>query len=109
MATACACACAGRWGGTGAVEDDDDFRDFVDEHHGDGIMGIWCAAPPGAQAELIETEPERFYRPSYVGHRGWIGLRLDVKPDWDELREIAIDAYRQVAPKTLVAKLDAPN
>ena len=79
---------------------------FVDDHHGDGILGIWCAAPPGAQAELIETEPERFYRPAYVGHRGWIGVRLDVAPDWAELRGIVTDAYRQVAPKTLVARLD---
>lgn len=83
------------------------FVMFHDDHHGDGILGIWCAAPPGAQAELIETEPERFYRPAYVGHRGWIGVRLDVAPDWDELRDIVADAYRQVAPKTLVARLDS--
>ena len=82
------------------------FVMFHDDHHGDGILGIWCAAPPGAQAELIETEPERFYRPAYVGHRGWIGVRLDVAPDWAELRGIVADAYRQVAPKTLVAQLD---
>jgi len=80
---------------------------FVDDHHGDGNMGIWCAAPPGAQAELIDTEPDRFFRPPYVGHRGWIGVRLDVKPDWAELGDIVTEAYRQVAPKTLVAKLDA--
>ena len=82
---------------------------FVDGHHGDGIMGIWCAAPPGAQADLIETEPERFYRPAYVGHRGWIGVRLDVAPDRDEVRQITTDAYRQVAPTTLVACLDEPS
>ncbi|MCU1371473.1 MAG: hypothetical protein JWO77_2667 [Ilumatobacteraceae bacterium] len=83
------------------------FVMFHDDHHGDGILGIWCAAPPGAQQELIETEPERFYRPAYVGHRGWIGVRLDVAPDWAELRDIVADAYRQVAPKTLVAQLDS--
>jgi len=83
------------------------FVMFHDDHHGDDILGIWCAAPPGVQQELIDTEPERFYRPAYVGHRGWIGVRLDVAPDWVELRRIAADAYRQVAPKTLVAQLDA--
>lgn len=83
------------------------FVMFHDDHHGDGILGIWCAAPPGAQQELVETEPERFYRPAYVGHRGWIGVRLDVRPDWDELGAIVTEAYRQVAPKTLIAQLDS--
>ncbi|MEZ5182540.1 MAG: MmcQ/YjbR family DNA-binding protein [Acidimicrobiales bacterium] len=82
------------------------FVTFHDDHHGDGIVGIWCAAAPGVQAELIEAEPERFYRPAYVGHRGWIGVRLDVSPDWREVREIVADAYRAVAPKGLVALLD---
>lgn len=82
------------------------FVMFMDDHHGDGILGIWCAAPPGAQAELIETEPERFYRPPYVGHRGWIGVRLDVAPDWAELAQIVEGAYRQVAPKALIDRLD---
>lgn len=91
------------------VRDKKSFVMFHDDYHGDGILGIWCAAPPGAQAELVETEPERFFRPPYVGHRGWLGVRLDVAPDWAELRQIAADAYRQVAPKTLVARLDDSN
>jgi hypothetical protein len=80
---------------------------FVDDHHGDGILGIWCAAPPGVQAELVAQEPERFFRPPYVGHRGWLGVRLDVDVDWDETAGILADAYRCVAPKGLVAQLDA--
>jgi len=83
------------------------FVMFVDDHHGDGILGIWCAAPPGVQEELVETEPARFFRPPYVGHRGWLGVRLDVDPDWDEVAGICADAYRTVAPKTLVKQLDA--
>ena len=90
------------------VRDKKSFAMFHDDHHGDGILGIWCAAPPGVQQELVETEPERFFRPPYVGHRGWLGVRLDRSPDWAELRVIAADAYRQVAPKTLVARLDDP-
>ena len=76
-------------------------------HHGDEFPHLWCAAPPGAQAELIEAEPERFFRPPYVGHRGWLGVRLDVGVDWDELAHICEEAYRVVAPKKLVAELDA--
>jgi hypothetical protein len=82
------------------------FVTFVDDHHGDGRMGIWCAAAPGVQGELVDEEPERFFVPPYVGHRGWIGVRLDRDPDWDELAGICADAYRQVAPKTLVAQLE---
>ena len=82
---------------------------FVDDHHGDGILGIWCAAPPGVQAELVTQEPERFFYPPYVGHRGWLGVRLDVDVDWDEVAGILADAFRCVAPKTLIAQLDAAN
>jgi hypothetical protein len=80
---------------------------FMDDHHGDGILGIWCPAPPGVQADLVAQEPDRFYVPPYVGHHGWIGVRLDVDVDWDEVAGILADAYRKVAPKKLAALLDA--
>ena len=82
------------------VRDKKTFVMFLDDHHDDGRLAIWCAAPPGIQAQLVEQEPERFFRPPYVGGRGWLGVRLDVDPDWDEMAEICADAYRQVAPKT---------
>ena len=88
------------------VRDKKTFVSFVDDHHGDGRLAIWCAAPPGAQEQLVEQEPDRFFRPPYVGGRGWLGVRLDIEPDWTELAEICTDAYRQVAPKRLVAELD---
>lgn len=81
------------------------FVTYADHHHGDRL-GFWCAAPPGAQEALVGTEPERFYRPPYVGHRGWLGVFLDVPVDWDEIAEIVTDAYRMVAPASLVARLD---
>ena len=80
---------------------------FLDDHHGDGRLALWTAAPAGVQANLVEEEPERFFVPPYVGHRGWLGVRLDVSPDWDEVAGICEDAFRQVAPKTLIAQLDA--
>lgn len=79
---------------------------FVDDHHSDDILGIWCAAPPGVQEEMIEEDPARFYRPPYVGGRGWLGVRLDRDISDGELLEILKDAYRQVAPKKLVQQLD---
>ncbi|UGT44385.1 MmcQ/YjbR family DNA-binding protein [Nocardia yamanashiensis] len=82
------------------------FVMFSNEHHG-GRLGFWCAAPPGVQEELVGSVPERFFRPPYVGHRGWLGVGLDVAVDWAEIAEIVEDAYRMVAPKTLVAQLDS--
>ena len=89
------------------VRDKSTFVMFHDDHHGDGRLALWVAAPPGVQQDLVETEPARFFRPPYVGHRGWLGVRLDVDPDWDEVAAIVEDAYRQVAPKNLLAELDS--
>jgi hypothetical protein len=78
---------------------------YADRHH-DDRLGFWCAAPPGVAEEIIAAEPDRFFRPPYVGHRGWLGVRLDVPVDWAEIGEIVLDAYRVVAPKRLVAAID---
>jgi hypothetical protein len=77
-----------------------------DHHHGADHLAFWAAAPPGAQEELVASDPERYFRPPYVGHRGWVGVRIDRDPDWDEVAEVVRDAYRQVAPRKLVALLD---
>ena len=80
-------------------------RSFVmvlSNHHGDGRFAIWCAAPDGMQMLLVEAEPERFFVPPYVGHRGWLGVRLDRGLDWGELAGIVEDAYAEVAPPKLV-------
>ncbi len=81
------------------------FVSLADHHH-DDRLAFWCAAPPGVQDELVTAEPQRFFRPPSVGGRGWLGVWLDVDPDWDEIDEIVLDAYRQIAPKKLVAQLD---
>ncbi|WP_086844986.1 MmcQ/YjbR family DNA-binding protein [Amycolatopsis kentuckyensis] len=80
------------------------FAMFADHHH-DDVLAFWCPAPPGVQEELVRTEPARFFRPPYVGHRGWLGVRLDVDVDWAEVDRIVREAYRLVAPKTLAARV----
>ena len=65
--------------------------------------GVWCKAPSGAQAILMSAAPERFFRPPYVGHKGWIGIRLDGDPDWDEVAVLISRSYRMTAPKRLVS------
>ena len=81
------------------------FVMFLDDHHGDGHLAIWCAAPDGVQAEMTETEPERFFRPPYVGHRGWLGVELPAVGD-EELAAICREAFRTVAPPTVRRLLD---
>ncbi|MEO5710778.1 MAG: MmcQ/YjbR family DNA-binding protein [Nocardioidaceae bacterium] len=75
-------------------------------HHDHDFAHLWCAAPPGAQEELVGSSDRNFV-PPYVGGRGWVGVRLDGHVLWDEVAELCEDAYRTVAPARLVALLDA--
>ena len=84
------------------VRDKRAFLMVLTNHHGDGRFAIWCAAPDGMQRMLVEGDPERFFVPPYVGHRGWLGVRLDRELDWDELTGIAEDAWAEVAPPKLL-------
>ena len=79
---------------------------WADGHHDHDFPHLWCAAAAGAQAALVAAAPERIFRPPYVGHRGWLGVRLDGAVDWDEVGELCEDAFRAVAPHRLVASLD---
>jgi hypothetical protein len=85
------------------------FVMVLDDHHGDGIFGLWVAAPPGNQELLVAADPERFFRPPYVGHRGWLGVRLDGYVDWDEVAGIVEDAWATVAPKRTLEAFRAPQ
>jgi hypothetical protein len=67
---------------------------------------LTCKAPPGEQQALVGEDPTRFFVPAYVGHKGWVGVRLDVAQDWDELAEIVETSYRMTAPKHLFAGLE---
>jgi hypothetical protein len=90
------------------VRDKKLFVTYANHHH-DDRLAFWCAAPEGAQQELVAAEPNRFFRPPYVGGRGWLGVYLDVEINWDEIAEIITDAYREVAPKSLILALDASS
>jgi hypothetical protein len=79
---------------------------FMADHHGDGRLALWCAAPDGAQAELVHLEPDRFFRPPYVGHRGWIGVLLP-GIELPELRAICREAYTCTAPAAALRQLAA--
>ena len=88
------------------IKDKRTFVMYLDDHHGDGRLALWCAAPEGAQEMLVEGAPDHYFRPPYVGHRGWVGVFLDGDVDWEELEELIRDSYRLIAPKKWVAILD---
>jgi hypothetical protein len=75
---------------------------WADGHHEHGFPHLWCACPAGVQEELVASSSDRFFRPPYVGSRGWVGMRLDGEVDWQEVAELCEDAYRVVAPRRLL-------
>ena len=80
------------------------FAYYLDDHHGDGVVGLACKAAAGENETLVAADPERFYVPAYVGPRGWIGLRLDRdEVDWDEVAGLVVASYLLTAPKRLGA------
>lgn len=82
------------------------FVTYADHHH-DDRLAFWCAAPAGAQDAFVDLDPRRYFVPPYVGGRGWLGVYLDVPPvDWAAVEDIVEDAYRVIAPRTLLARLD---
>jgi len=74
-------------------------RSFVTyaNHHHDDRLAFWCASPPGARDVLVRANRDRYFVPPYVGHRGWLGVYLDVPVDWDAVDEIVGDAYHATA------------
>ena len=79
---------------------------FAMEKRGDGRVSVWCKAPAGSQMVLVGADPQRFFVPPYVGHKGWIGMRLDDGPDWGEVARVIRRSYRLIAPKRLAALVD---
>ena len=76
---------------------------------GEGGVSMSCKAPPGVQEMLVGADPRRFFRPHYVGHRGWVGVRLDAGTDWDQVADLVEESYRMTAPKKVAALLDQPR
>jgi hypothetical protein len=85
------------------------FTMVLTDHHGDGRFALWCAGPPELQRVLVEGDPERFFVPPYVGHGGWVGVRLDRGLEWDAIAGVLEDAYAAVAPAALVRRAAAGN
>jgi hypothetical protein len=83
------------------------FVNYMDNHHEDRRLALWCACPHGMREGLIKARPEHYFVPPYVGVHGWIGVRLDRGLDWDDVERVVRDAWITVAPKKLVAAWSA--
>ena len=81
------------------------FVMYLDNHHDDGRLALWCAAPEGMARALVDGAPEHYFVPPYVGHRGWVGVRLDRDLDWNEIAGAIEEAYLTVAPRSLAQSL----
>jgi hypothetical protein len=81
------------------------FATFDDHHHGVDHVAVWLPLPPGAQELLVESDPDRYFRPPYVGPSGWVGVRLDRAPRWKETAELLRDAFLHVATRKLQSRL----
>lgn len=77
------------------------FAQLDDHHHGAEHLAVWLPAPLGEQEAMVLMDPARFFRPPYVGGRGWVGVRIDRRPDWGMVARVVAQAYRQVAPPRL--------
>jgi len=81
------------------------FAMFADNHHRDGRVAVWLPAPVGSQGFLVDSEPEKYFVPPYVGCKGWIGVEVD-RVSGEELRQLVVQAYCMVAPPRLQALAD---
>jgi hypothetical protein len=72
----------------------------------EGRWSVWCKAPTGMQHSLVQADPRRYFVPPYVGVHGWIGISLEVDPDWDFTAELIEQSYRMTAPRRLVARME---
>ena len=88
------------------IRDKIGFVNYMDNHHDDGRLALWCACPPGMREGLLKAQPDQYFVPPYVGVRGWIGVRLDRGPDWDAVERVIRDAYLVVAPRRLAATVE---
>lgn len=74
----------------------------------DGASHVWVKGRPGDQEMLIAAASDRFFKPPYLGPKGWIGIRLTGTTDWEEVEDLIETSYRLIAPKKLSALLDEP-
>ena len=75
------------------------FAQLDNHHHGADHLAVWLPAPLGEQEAMVYTNPRQFFRPPYVGPRGWVGVRIDRRPNWTVVKQLVAQAYGMVASR----------
>lgn len=94
------------WGGPTFRVKDKMFAMYMDPHHDDGRVALWCNADAEERDDLVAADPRRFFVPPYMGPRGWLGVRLDKRLGWKRVSSLLEHSYRRTAPKRVLALLD---
>jgi len=81
------------------------FAMLDNHHHGAKHLAVWLPMPPGLQEQLVAADPDRCFRPPYVGPSGWVGVVLDGRTRWDLVSKLLREAFLHVAGARLRAKL----
>lgn len=76
-----------------------------DNHHGAGRPCVWLKSTHLIQDMLIHEDADRYFAPPYVGPKGWVGIRLDRRPNWTIITDLIRDAYLLTAPKRIASKV----
>ena len=80
---------------------------YLFDHHGDGKIAFCCKSSLNEQRRLVQTDPDTFFVPSYLGAKGWVAIRLDLETvDWNTIEELTRTAYQAIAPRKLAALVD---
>jgi phosphoribosylglycinamide formyltransferase-1 len=85
------------------------FAIFNQHHHGEPHIAVLVKTSGQDElSELIERDPESYYRPAYYGASGWVGIVLNRKGvDWDSVAAWLERSWRSVAPRRLTKLTDA--
>ena len=81
------------------------FAMFSNNHHGDGHIAVTVPSAIGIQEMLITKSPKKFYRPPYLGVRGWVGIEVDRVSD-KELAQHICEAWKLIASSKLLSELE---
>ncbi|MCB1645303.1 MAG: MmcQ/YjbR family DNA-binding protein [Pseudomonadales bacterium] len=85
------------------------FATFVVNHHGDQRVALWIPASPETQQVYVNSAPDIFFVPPYVGTRGWYGVELNKGLRWHRVAELLCDAYMSIAPAGLAHLAQPPR
>lgn len=93
----------------GSPSSDKFFAIMWNRHHGEEAIGVLVkCSGQDEMSQLIEAEPDLYFRPAYYGPSDWIGLKLNrPKTDWDHVASWLRRSWLSVAPARLTKLIRA--